>query len=112
MHAPRDLIKWGHRDNGRLESFFFPSSALPLYRSPANLQRLVLGRGRDVAIGGEPTQERRHFGCAHFSGVALVVMENEVADPESVGFFGARTIVTRTDRRAKAIDQAGRIGCV
>ncbi len=42
------------------------------------------------ATGGEPTEKRCHFGRAHLSGVVLVVMENEVADPEPVVFFGAR----------------------
>ena len=70
-------------------------------------ERLVLRRGRDVALGRKPTEERRDLRGAHLGRMALVVMQDEVADPEPVGFLRAPAVVTRADRRTNPIDQAG-----
>ena len=50
---------------------------------------LVLGGGGDVLVDGQVGEEGFDLEAAHGSGVALVVEEDEAADPAQVGAFGA-----------------------
>lgn len=52
-------------------------------------ERLVLGRGGDMLLDGEVTQEGLDLGHAQISGVALAVEEDIAPDPANVGLFGA-----------------------
>ena len=49
------------------------------------VQRLVPGRGADAAVFGQPGQKRGDLGFAHVGRVALVMEEDETANPGDVG---------------------------
>ena len=54
-------------------------------------------RSRDVLFDGQVGEESFDFGGAHLVGVALVVEEDEAADPVDVGLFGADGVVFDPD---------------
>jgi hypothetical protein len=69
---------------------------------------LVLGRGGDMLIHGEVSEEGFDFGGAHFAGVALVVEADEACDPVDVGLLSAGRVVLKTDGLTKSIEQLAR----
>lgn len=82
-----------------------PPARNVLKREKESGKRVVLRRGRDVAIGGEPVEERRYLCCARFGRVALVVMKDKVANSEPADISRAPAELPRADRRTNAIDQ-------
>lgn len=66
---------------------------------------LVLGGGGDALLDGEVGKEGFDFGGAHFTGVALMVEEDEAFDPGDIRFFGADGIVLTADRVADLIEK-------
>ena len=73
-------------------------------------ERLVLRGGGDVVLHGERAEEFRHFRPAHARRVALVVEQDEAADPSDVGLLGPPAEVPLAHRRADAVEEARR-GC-
>ena len=71
-------------------------------------ERLVLRGGGDVVLHGERAEEFRDFRPAHARRVALVVEEDEAADPSDVGLLGTPAEVPLAHRRADPIEQARR----
>src|SRR5262245_450948 len=69
-------------------------------------QRLVLGRGRDLAVDGERGQERGYFGRAHLDRVPLAVEEDVPPDPVNVGLLGAAAVVPGADGLADAVEES------
>ena len=69
-------------------------------------QRLVLRRGRDVALRREMIEKRRHLRFAHRFRVALAVEKDETLDPVHVGIFRAPAVVTPPDRLVHPVEQA------
>ena len=68
---------------------------------------LRLGRGGDVAFGGEVGEEGVDLAAAHFGGVAFVVEEDVAAAPVAVAVFGAVGELPDAAGRAEAVEQFG-----
>ncbi len=58
---------------------------------------LILGGGGGFAVYDEVGDELVDLGCAHFFGVAFVVVEDVFAHPLDVGFFGAWGVLFEAD---------------
>ncbi len=67
-------------------------------------ERLVLGGGRDVVVDGEGGEKRFDVVGGEVGGVALVVEEDEAADPVQVGGFGARGVVAQAEGGAGVVE--------
>jgi len=76
-----------------------------LVKKKERRERLILRRRRDVTLGGEPAQERRHLRRTHLARVALAVEEDEPADPVPVRLLGAPTVMQRTHHFPKPLAQ-------
>lgn len=59
-------------------------------------ERLVLGRGGDAAIGGQVREELADLFGSHLFRVALVMEEDEAADPVDVGALSADAIMPKS----------------
>lgn len=59
---------------------------------------LVLSRGGDLAVGGQPGQEDFDLRCGHVGRMPLAVVQDVALDPVHVGLFGAPALA-RTRRR-------------
>ena len=71
-------------------------------------ERLVLGRGGDLPVDGEPGQEAAHLAGAHLPGVPLVMEQDEATNPVDVGVLGAGAVMPRSEGRSYAVEQARR----
>jgi hypothetical protein len=65
---------------------------------------ILSGRG-DVAPDRQVTEERRQFSGAQLARVALVVKEDEAADPLQVRVLGANAVVPDTDELTHLVEQ-------
>jgi hypothetical protein len=79
-----------------------------------SVQRLVLGRGGNLALDGQGTQEARDLGSAHLEGMRLAMEADVPADPPDVGRLGASTPVAQPDGFPDPVEQfrrarAGRV---
>jgi hypothetical protein len=45
-----------------------------------------------IPFNGEPGEKLLNFNCTHVVGMTLLMKQNELFDPEQIGFFGANTI--------------------
>jgi hypothetical protein len=70
-----------------------------------SVQRLVLGRGGNLALDGQGTQEARDLGGAHLEGMRLAMEADVPADPPDVGRLGASTPVAQPDGFPDAVEQ-------
>ena len=70
-------------------------------------QRLVLGRGADVALDRERGEKLRDLWRAHLRRMPLVMKENEAPDPADVCFIGAGTIVSGANGLVDLIEEPG-----
>lgn len=66
---------------------------------------LVLGGGGGFAIDDEVGDELVDLCDAHFFGVAFVVVEDVLADPVDVGFFGAGGVLFEANEIAVLVEQ-------
>ena len=73
-------------------------------------ERLVLGGGGDLAVGGEGGEEGVDLRLAQLVGVALAVEEDEALHPLDVRLLRAQRVVPRAEGRAQAVEEAGRWG--
>ena len=64
-----------------------------LIKEQQSRKGLVLGRSRDLLMGGKVGEEGFDFGCAHGGGVTFVMEEDVAFDPIFVGLFGAVGVV-------------------
>lgn len=73
-------------------------------------QRLVLGRGADLAVDREVAQKIFDLGCAHVLGMTLAVKQDIAADPPDVRLFRAQTVVLDPDALADQVQETGSAG--
>jgi hypothetical protein len=55
-------------------------------------QSLILRGGRSLTFNNKVSNELIDFGYAHFFGMAFVMKQDVVSDPEAVGVFSARGV--------------------
>jgi L-alanine-DL-glutamate epimerase-like enolase superfamily enzyme len=67
---------------------------------------LGLCRGAHGAFDGEMRDEGVDLGLAHLARMALVVKEDEAADPGDVRLLGPQAVVAGADRHADSVEQA------
>ncbi len=72
-------------------------------------QSLVLGGDADLAIGGEGRQEPPDRFWAQFTRVAFSIEDDEAADPEAVGLFGASAQVMEAACGAELVEETWRL---
>ena len=68
-------------------------------------ERLVLGRGRDVAIDGEVIEEGLDFYLPHLARMPKAVEPQEAVDPVAVGLLGSTTAMLAPQSRAHDVHQ-------
>jgi hypothetical protein len=71
-------------------------------------QRLVLRGRADFPAGGEAREECGDLGLAERLGMALVVKQDETANPTDVGLLGARAVAARPQAGPHAVEEARR----
>jgi hypothetical protein len=71
-------------------------------------QRLVLRGRADFPDGGEAGEECGDLGLAERLGMALVVKQDETANPTDVGLLGARALMARPQAGPDAVEEAWR----
>ncbi len=77
-----------------------------LVEKQQSVEGLVLSRGGDVALRGEPVEGGRDFGGAHVRRVAHAVETDEVPNPIPVRLLGSTTIEPHADGLVKPVAQA------
>src|SRR5207253_8201208 len=68
---------------------------------------LILRRCRDVALGGEMAEERRHLGFPERGRMTLAAPVDEVPDPVHVSLLRAAAVVQPPDRLVHLLEKAG-----
>src|SRR5258708_3975003 len=68
-------------------------------------QRLVLGRGRHIALLRQVTQEGRHLAGAHVLRMAQFMIEDEAAHPMDISLLGLQAVMTYTQRLPQSRNQ-------
>jgi hypothetical protein len=88
---------------------FFEPGQLDLQDVPIKeqdrVQRLILGRGGDIAANRQVAEEGCYFRCGHLTRVTLVVEEDEAPDPLQIRQLGSDAVVTQADDLAHLIQQ-------
>jgi len=82
----------------------FPAEHLAVEEEEGG-EGLVLGGGGDMFLDGQVGEKGFDLLGAHLFGVALVVEEDEAADPVHIGFLGADGVVLAADDLAHDIEQ-------
>jgi hypothetical protein len=76
-----------------------------LIKKKQSAERLILGRGRYVAINREIAEEGADFVFSHLGGMTFVVEEDETADPIYVGLLGSDAVAFNAQMPADAVQQ-------
>ncbi len=84
----------------------FPIQHL-LVEEKQGAEGLILRGGGDALLDGEMAEKGGDLFFAHLRGVALLVEEDEAADPIEIGLLGAKAVVLAAQVPADAIEQSG-----
>ena len=76
-----------------------------LIKKKQSAERLILGRGRYVAINREMAEEGADFFFAHLVRMTFVVEEDETANPVYVGLLGSDAVALNAQMPADAVQQ-------
>ena len=69
-------------------------------------QRLILGRGGDVAFRREVSQECADIKGIEITGMLATMENNEPPNPSDVGILGASAVVTGSGTSAHLVEQS------
>ncbi len=71
------------------------------------IERLRLGRGSDMALGGKVVQERLDLRSPHLPGVAFAMEPHKLPDPVAISAFGAAAEMPAAADDGNLVKQAG-----